>query len=145
MLTFYPSIWQEYSSSGQILTTIQFGTAEPRPGGGYLSAKAPTLGYRDFKQQWVGCPTSSPDIHAEQTKDGTVAVYVSWNGATEVEAWDIYGGEMSTKLELIKTVPKTGFETEAHIKSVKYVYAAPKLKHGCPCASAEASKSMVVR
>ena len=63
-------VMEEFSASGDTLTTIQFGAADARPGGGYVSAVAPTLSYRDFKQHWVGCRISKPDVVAKSTADG---------------------------------------------------------------------------
>lgn len=40
--------------------------------------------YRTFKSKWVGRPTTNPDA---VLKTGEQALYVSWNGATEVERW----------------------------------------------------------
>lgn len=125
-------VMEEFSHSGAILTTIQFGAAEPRPGGGFLSPAKPTLSYRAFKQPWIGCPKTKPDVVAESTADGA-SVYVSWNGATEVEAWEIYGGN-STSLTCLKTVWKEGFETVINVESLEYVQVVPKFRRHCGCA-----------
>lgn len=138
---------EEYSAAGDILTTIQFGAAEPRPGGGFLSNLTPTLSYRSFKQPWIGCPSNKPDVVAKASSNGT-EVYVSWNGATEVQAWEIYGGASASNdtLTLLSTVPKTGFETKAELKgvSVKYVSVKAELKAGCPCGDGDMSKVVAV-
>jgi hypothetical protein len=126
-------VMEEFSAAGDILTTVQFGAAEPRPGGGFLSPLAPTLSYRDFKQSWTGCPKAKPDIVAESSSDGQTAVYVSWNGATDVESWEVYGGASASNLKSLATVPKAGFETEAKVKAVAYAQVKPILKHGCIC------------
>lgn len=125
-------VMEEFSPSGQILTTIQFGAADPKPGGGYLSAQAPTLGYRDFKHRWTGCPTTGPDVVAKSVKAG-VKVFVSWNGATDVVAWEIYGGDSESDLKCVATIDKAGFETKATASSVAYVQVKPVLKHGSTC------------
>ncbi|KAJ4245802.1 hypothetical protein NW762_013926 [Fusarium torreyae] len=72
--------------------------------------------YRVFKDNWVGYPTWDPDIAA---KDGNV--YVSWNGATEVEFWDVYIGNSSTKLSRWKRFKKTGFETMIKLETTRHV------------------------
>ena len=127
-------VMEEFSHAGEILTTIQFGAAEPRPGGGYLSPLAPTLSYRSFKQQWVGCPTTKPDVVAESSSKGT-NVYVSWNGATDVESWEIYAGNSTGDLKCVESIAKKGFETKAQIKTAKYVQVVPVLKKGSACTS----------
>jgi hypothetical protein len=132
-------VMEEYSPAGDILTTIQFGAAEPRPDGGFLSPLAPTLSYRDFKQSWTGCPKTKPDVFAESTSDGHTTVFVSWNGATDVESWEVYGGASADNLTSLATVRKGGFETEVKVKAEAYVQVKPLLKHGCVCASAPSS------
>jgi hypothetical protein len=136
-------VMEEFSGEGEVLTTIQFGAADPKPGGGYLSAKAPTLSYRDFKQHWTGCPRSKPDVVAESA-GSQVKVYVSWNGATDVVAWDIYAGDSKDDLKCVATVRKAGFETEAKIGGAKYVQVHPVLKRGSKCTGSVDSKVITV-
>lgn len=125
-------VLEEYNSNGDILTTIQFGNAEPRPGGGYLSNLAPTLSYKGFKQHWVGCPDTQPSVFAKSS-DGKTEVYVSWNGATGVKSWSVSGGSKN-KLKHISTVSKKGFETKVDIgEVVGYVQVKPIMKDGCAC------------
>jgi hypothetical protein len=121
---------EEFSYTGEILSTFQYGAAVPKPGGGFFSAQRGTLSYRAFKQPWLGCPTTKPDVVAEMSSNGT-SVNVSWNGATEVQAWEIYGGSNSTALECLTTVPKTGFETVTEIQAVEYVQGTPVLGPAC--------------
>lgn len=135
-------VMEEFSPSGEVLTTIQFGQAEARPGGGYLSELAPTLSYRDFKQHWVGCPVSNPAVVAKSTGNG-VHVYVSWNGATDVELWKIYAGSSKGALKRVATVSKKRFETKVQIKNAKYVQVKPVLKKGSQCS--ETPSSAVVK
>ncbi|KAK5132004.1 hypothetical protein LTR08_000425 [Meristemomyces frigidus] len=120
-------IFEEFSPSGAILTTIQFGATESRPGGGFLSPQASTLSYRAFKQPWLACPQTKPAVIVEV--DGhSATVYVSWNGATEVESWQVYGGN-TTDLVDLRTVSKDGFETAVKLPtSVKYVQVKAKLR-----------------
>ena len=108
-----------------------------------MSALAPTLSYRGFKQQWTGCPTAKPDVVAKTSKAG-VKVYVSWNGATDVEAWEIYGGSTKSNLKCLSKVPKDGFETEAKIKKAKYVQVKPVLKKNSACTVKPSSKVVAV-
>jgi hypothetical protein len=137
-------VLEEFSPAGDILTTIQFGAAEPRPEGGFISPLAPTLSYRAFKQKWTGCPKARPDVVAESSSTGQTVVYVSWNGATEVEAWEVYGGSSKADLKCLVTVPKGGFETKAQIKAVQYVQVKPVLKQGCGCTNAPSSEVVKV-
>ena len=74
------------------------------PQGGVVS-------YRGYKAAWVGCPTTRPSVIAV-SKGGSVEVYVSWNGATEVVAWEVYAGGNSRTLKSVGVYEKTGFETK---------------------------------
>ncbi|KAH6696698.1 ASST-domain-containing protein [Leptodontidium sp. MPI-SDFR-AT-0119] len=71
--------------------------------------------YRAFKAPWKGDPgLTTPAIWAYgRTNTSRTVVYVSWNGATEVEAWNVYAGESSgSSLQLAALrAPKDGFET----------------------------------
>ena len=136
-------IMEEFTPTGEILTTIQFGPAVSRPGGGFESEEEPTLGYRDFKHAWVGCPSSKPDVVAEV--DGEVVrVWVSWNGATEVEVWEVFAGEKEDNLTCVKTVAKHGFETEIEIGEVSFVQVKPVMKDGCVCDNVQSSDAIAV-
>ncbi|KAH7355425.1 ASST-domain-containing protein [Rhexocercosporidium sp. MPI-PUGE-AT-0058] len=71
--------------------------------------------YRAFKAPWKGDPgLTIPAVWAYgRTNSSRTVLYVSWNGATEVGAWNVYVGEFSgSSLELhaVQT-PKDGFET----------------------------------
>jgi hypothetical protein len=80
--------------------------------------------YRSFKMPWVGRPTQPPDVVVRPVADGDggeithSVVSVSWNGATEVKAWEVYAGDQDAEEErkLLATVPKNGFETTARIE-----------------------------
>lgn len=150
-------IFEEFSPEGEILSTIQFGhagTLPPEEGGGYesLPRSETALSYRAFKQEWIGCPRTRPDVVVERHQQhqqvsressceggtcGGVTVYVSWNGATEVDAWEIYGGygghssnaRDGTELTHLATIPKRGFESSAWIeKTVDRVQVKPVMK-----------------
>ena len=74
--------------------------------------------YRAYKMEFVGQPLTKPRIKAfVSTNAGgqsTTAIYVSWNGATEVARWRFYsrstkqGGARNIQIGL---TAKTGFET----------------------------------
>jgi Arylsulfotransferase (ASST) len=62
--------------------------------------------YRAYRFPWVGRPHNKPAIAVEGD-----TLYASWNGATEVKAWQLLGGPVKKKLRPLLTVEKTGFET----------------------------------
>jgi len=65
----------EVTSSGETVWDVQWGPWDNNATEG---------SYRVFKSNWVAYPTWNPDI---AIRDGDI--YVSWNGATEVELWDL--------------------------------------------------------
>lgn len=118
---FVPKI-REFDSNGDTVMTVQF--ADGVPGS--------TLSYRAFRQEWVGCPNSLPAV-ATAEEDGQVAVYMSWNGATQVGGWNVYSGSNQSSLSLVTTVAKSGFETRAAIANTSYVQVEPVASGSCRC------------
>lgn len=87
----------EYSSAGEVVWKARFEKGER----GYS--------YRTFRGDWSGTPRDwDPSLVVEQDK-----AYVSWNGATEVEEWNVYVDD-----RLRGTVKKEGFETMIHMKGL---------------------------
>jgi Arylsulfotransferase (ASST) len=86
----------EYSADGELL----------------LDARLPRHGssYRAFRAPWVGHPTTNPRLVAGLEADAT-RLYVSWNGATEVAAWELRAGATPDDLSAAATVARSGFET----------------------------------
>src|SRR5215217_6019966 len=67
--------------------------------------------YRVFRFPWRGYPTDRPAAAAERALEEEVRVYASWNGATEVESWEVLAGPRPDGLEPLGSVSRTGFET----------------------------------
>jgi len=96
----------EYTSDGNMVQQGHFATTG-------------SMNYRAFKQNFTTNPTDAPALYtyAHNTSTGTV-YYMSWNGATKVAQWRIYGADSPNGTWVVlDTVPKAGFET---------VYTAPK-------------------
>lgn len=72
--------------------------------------------YRAFKADWTGTPTQwTPDIVAEKGSKGDLTAWVSWNGATEVEAWALLASNRANDLngagKVVARSERVGFET----------------------------------
>ncbi|ETS74382.1 hypothetical protein PFICI_14248 [Pestalotiopsis fici W106-1] len=106
---------KEYAQDGALLWSFRFGPA------GY--ATGPGIGsYRAFVSEWRGYPNTDPKAAACRLASGDLAVFMSWNGATETIAWNIYSGEKSYGLNAAATnVTKSGFETSNTIPVAQYV------------------------
>ncbi|ORX39567.1 ASST-domain-containing protein [Kockovaella imperatae] len=91
----------EYDPSGNMLWSFQFGLGT-------------TQSYRAFRSNWTAYPTTSPNISVESNSSSNAYdVYVSWNGATEVQMYHLYHSSSTDGkgLNWLQTANKTGFET----------------------------------
>ena len=82
-----------------------------------------------FKFNWVGKPNTKPDVQVLHNKeDNTTNLYVSWNGATEVDKWVLEGAdEVGDKgWETVEELSKEGFETTFSIGSDSLTYVRVK-------------------
>ena len=102
---------QEFDANGDVVYSMRF------------SQDQCGWSYRAFKSEWKGYPTTIPSVKAcNNPQDGSVLVYMSWNGATEVTSWRVYASNEQVldtnstttaehDLQWLGTVKKTGFET----------------------------------
>ncbi|KAI5210848.1 hypothetical protein E4T38_01936 [Aureobasidium subglaciale] len=73
--------------------------------------------YRSYKFNFTGKPHLPPVVksivHGTSPKTANTFHYFSWNGATEVRSWNIYGASKndSGSFSLLASVEKTDFET----------------------------------
>ncbi|CAO2657043.1 Nn.00g058460.m01.CDS01 [Neocucurbitaria sp. VM-36] len=96
----------ELDHDGNILLDVQFG-------------KTNTVNcYRAYKQQWQGKPLTKPDMHWD--KQGNKA-YFSWNGATDVERWEVYTANASDSKTWmnVTSTRRTGFETTVDLANIE--------------------------
>jgi hypothetical protein len=87
--------------------------------------------YRAFRFEWSGMPSDRPSALAERTSEEEVRLYTSWNGATEVESWEVLAGRQPAKLEALGSIPRDGFETAMVVRSSEpYVAVRAKDRSG---------------
>ena len=67
--------------------------------------------YRAFRFSWSGHPTDVPALAVGRRSSNRVTLYASWNGSTEVTAWEVLSGPHPNHLEPLGEVPRDGFET----------------------------------
>ena len=84
--------------------------------------------YRAFRFPWSGQPPDQPAVVAERTSDNELEVYASWNGATEIAAWEVLAGQDPGQLESLGSIPRDGFET-AMVVQTSDPYVAVQAKH----------------
>jgi hypothetical protein len=97
--------FSEYNPRGQLLFDGHFADANSD--------------YRAYRFPWTGTPAGPPAVAAGR-HGSKMSVYASWNGATNVSAWRIFGGSSATGLRALATVRRTGFETAARVSAQRY-------------------------
>lgn len=115
----------EYTHDGEIVRDVQYSPLDPRYSFGGFGAQS---SYRVYKDSWHGYPPWPPNI----ATNGNGKLWVSWNGATEVRKWALYGSANQTELGDVsgvgyqpgragnvlahqyplETLKRAGFETE---------------------------------
>ena len=83
--------------------------------------------YRAFRYPWKGQPRDAPAVAAKVLSEGEVKLYVSWNGATEVDTWQVLAGPAPDQLEPAESAPRKGFETAITLQTDE-PYVAVKAK-----------------
>jgi hypothetical protein len=80
--------------------------------------------YRAFRFPWNGHPIAPPQASARllNARDST-AVFASWNGSTNVQAWRVLAGASPGALTPRATMPVSGFESSLTLPD-PYPYAA---------------------
>jgi hypothetical protein len=86
--------------------------------------------YRSYKFNFTGRPHLPPVtksfVHGSSPNTANTFHYISWNGATEVHFWNLYGAakNSSESFSLLAKVEKTDFETMYMTKGyIGFVYA----------------------
>lgn len=95
---------EEYDEHGAIVMRARFGYDNTMQS------------YRAYRYPWVGRPSTKPDVVAcPSSEEGgkKTAVYVSWNGATDVQSWKVYTGSQVKQVAL-----RNGFETTILVDGV---------------------------
>jgi hypothetical protein len=83
--------------------------------------------YRAFRLPWSAQPAQAPAIAIDH-RDGRVTAYASWNGATEVRAWQLLADSHSADgPRQVATARARGFETVLHTGAVGSDYAVSAL------------------
>jgi hypothetical protein len=73
--------------------------------------------YRAFRFPWSGHPADEPAVAVEKGPDDKVKLYASWNGATDVESWEVLAGPSQNRLESVGSVPRDAFETAMLVRT----------------------------
>jgi hypothetical protein len=70
-------------------------------------------------------------VAVEQGPDDKLTLYASWNGATEVERWQVLAGSTPNQLKPVGSAPRRGFETTVTVRTAEpYVAVQAKSASG---------------
>jgi hypothetical protein len=146
------SLVRKYTHRPNRLVTQFMGNAQVLPGGNVLvgwgnepyltefgpdgsivfDAKLPRGGqnYRAFRFAWSGRPFTDPTIVAPRGRHGRTA-FASWNGATEVAAWQLLAGRTRADLQPLQKANRRGFETPVDVPAeLRFAAVAALDRHG---------------
>lgn len=89
---------------------------------GYNNNNISASSYRAYKQVWHATPSAAPslvvafrnstDSLSRCAGGSTKRGYVSWNGATDADPWNVYAGDAKDSLKVVGNVVNRGFDTE---------------------------------
>jgi hypothetical protein len=92
--------------------------------------------YRAYRAPWTGLPVDRPLLAIDQDENGQMTAAVSWNGATEVDSWQLLTGEAADNLgEAGEPVPRVGFETAIELPDARVVEIVALDAEGQPLGS----------
>lgn len=116
--------FKEYDGDGKVVQTGQFGSV------GHAQS------FRLLKYPWRAIPHWKPTVIVQQGSKFTtdLFVYMSWNGATEHDNWQIYSiPHVNSTIEdakLLASTPRYGFETHVDLRSVEGHYIIVEARQG---------------
>ncbi|HEY5318213.1 MAG TPA: arylsulfotransferase family protein, partial [Solirubrobacteraceae bacterium] len=61
----------------------------------------PTSSYRAYRFPWSAEPNSTPSLGTNPNPNGTMELYASWNGATDVSSWRVLAGASAASLHTV--------------------------------------------
>ena len=70
-----------------------------------------SVSYRAFRFELDAQPKGRPATEVLRNADGSLTLYVSWNGSTQVARWRLVAGKTTAAMKPVATVRRTGFET----------------------------------
>jgi hypothetical protein len=90
-----------------------------------------SVSYRAFRLDLDAQPKGRPATLVVRNQDGSLTLYVSWNGATGVAKWQLLAGPSADRMKPVTTVRRTGFETAISIPATSgYVSVVALDAHG---------------
>jgi Arylsulfotransferase (ASST) len=70
-----------------------------------------SVSYRAFRFELDASPNGRPATDVVENPDGSLTLYVSWNGSTQVARWQLMTGATAATMKPAGTMRRAGFET----------------------------------
>ena len=105
-----------------------------------------SMNYRVHKfDNWVGLPLTKPALWTYSKEGDDMIMYISWNGATEVRSWRLFGGDSKQgPWKELGQVPKAGFESFfRHPTTYLFNYAEALDRDGQVLGTSAAEKTFI--
>lgn len=102
---------KEYDGSGNLVYSAKFGDDNQ------------VASYRGYRCKWSAVPFWKPSLFVNRTDSGA-SVYMSWNGATDYDSWNIYAptSDSATDGKQIGNATRMGFETRVDLDYIPTNY-----------------------
>ena len=88
--------FSEFTATGQMIFDGKLATSQS---------------YRAFRFPWTGKPTTTPTVVGRRAGNGSLQLFTSWNGTTDVTQWEVHAGASAAALARVAVAARTGFET----------------------------------
>ncbi|MBK5111684.1 MAG: aryl-sulfate sulfotransferase [Thermoleophilia bacterium] len=95
--------FSEFSKKGKLL----YDASQPEDNGSY----------RVYRHNWSASPKTQPVAVARRTDGSAVSIFVSWNGDTKTETWQVLAGASGGPFRPVATAERKGFETRIDLTS----------------------------
>jgi hypothetical protein len=86
--------------------------------------------YRAARQPWTGHPSGSPALVVQRRSNGTLDLWASWNGATEIRRWRVLAGAGEGALVPVGTARFADLETRIRVAAAGPFVAVEALGSG---------------
>jgi hypothetical protein len=87
--------------------------------------------YRAYRLPWVGKPATAPIAVGQRNADGTTTVHAVWNGATEVDRWEVLGGPTPDQLRFVARQDWNGLDTATVVtRALAWVQVVARDRYG---------------
>lgn len=85
--------------------------------------------YRVYRHDWSAIPKTKPVAVARRTDQTSVSIFVSWNGDTNTDTWQVLAGGDTGPLKTLASADRRGFETRIDLASTATRFKVKAIDH----------------